>query len=313
MIVSYIVTIYNKAPYIPFVVHGLATQEGAFEREFIFVDDGSTDDSAGVLYRLVKSLPGQVEVIRQENRGPAVASNRGLEKTTGDFIKFVDGDDILLPWATEILLDTMNKGGHAYAFSTRPVPISHEDMSLEHLDSVIARFRADTRNLVSSVWPNPLQHVIHRSHGNPTSWIAARDTVARIGGCAEHIFIQDYIMELSLAAQGSAGIWPGPIFLYPKDDVTRVSANKAQILHDLNMALAEMFRRRPEVMEKYGFQAAKRATGRAWHFARRNRVSRSLMIQSFLDFCGVRVGLTAATTKLFESTAQVFHDGFSIR
>ena len=92
MKVSYIVTVYNKALYLPLVVQGLATQEGDFEREFIFVDDGSTDDSAKVLRQVKETLPGRVEIIEQLNSGPAVASNKGFEASTGELIKFVDGD-----------------------------------------------------------------------------------------------------------------------------------------------------------------------------------------------------------------------------
>ena len=47
--VSYVVTIYNKTAALPFLVAGLAAQEGDFEREFIFVDDGSTDGSVPLL------------------------------------------------------------------------------------------------------------------------------------------------------------------------------------------------------------------------------------------------------------------------
>ena len=43
MKVSYIVTVYNKASYLPFVIDGLFRQEGEFDKEYIFVDDGSTE------------------------------------------------------------------------------------------------------------------------------------------------------------------------------------------------------------------------------------------------------------------------------
>ncbi len=313
MKVSYIVTIYNKALYLPFVVHGIVNQEGTFEREFVFVDDGSTDGSMEVLNRLVQDIPDKVEIIQQENCGPSVASNRGLEVCTGDYIKFVDGDDVLLPWATKILMNVMEEGKHAYAFSSNPVAMSYDNMSLDHLDSIVSKLRGCSDNMATSIWSNPLQHVISRSHGNPTSWIAARDTVTRTGGFAEHIFVQDYVMELSLAAQGSAGIFPGPIFLYPEEDTKRVSSNKAQILHDLNMALGEVFRRWPELMDQHGFHAAKRATGRSWNFARRNRVPRLMQIRTFLNFVGVRLGFVKWSPEFFESTAKVFHEGFAIR
>ena len=126
-------------------------------------------------------------------------------------------------------------------------------------------------------------------------------------------FIQDYILELTLAAQGSAGIWPGPTFLYPHADVERLSANKAQILHALNMALAELFRRRPEQLAEYGFVAAKRATGRAWRFASRHQAPWSIKLRTFLWYLGVRARFVKPRPHLIEATAVAFHGGSLIR
>ena len=314
MKVSYIVTVYNKALYLPLVVQGLATQEGDFEREFIFVDDGSTDDSAKMLRQLTERLLGRVEIIEQLiNSGPAVASNKGFEASTGELIKFVDGDDMLLPWATKVLIDTMRTTGHVYAFGMNPIPVEYDNTVAQNIDRIIARTRSDIDDLNPLAWAHPLDYVIRRAHNNPTSWIATRDAVIKTGGCANHIFIQDYILELCLAAQGSAGIWPGPIFVYPRTDPNRNTANKAQILHDLNMALAEFFRRRPDRLREYGLLAAKRATGRAWKFAKRNKVPCDLRFNSFAQYLGVRVGLIRPSIELFESTTRSFRKGFVIR
>jgi glycosyltransferase involved in cell wall biosynthesis len=75
--VSYTVTVYNKAPVLPFLIAGLDAQEGRFEREFIFVDDGSTDGSADRLRELTAGW-GNVTIITQANAGPAVAANAGF-------------------------------------------------------------------------------------------------------------------------------------------------------------------------------------------------------------------------------------------
>ena len=47
--VSFVATVYNKAPFLPHVAAALAAQEGAFDREFILVNDGSTDASRDLL------------------------------------------------------------------------------------------------------------------------------------------------------------------------------------------------------------------------------------------------------------------------
>ena len=59
--------------------------------EVIVVDDGSTDNSI----LTIRSFGSQVRLIRQENRGPASARNRGLNAATGDFVLFLDSDDYI--------------------------------------------------------------------------------------------------------------------------------------------------------------------------------------------------------------------------
>ena len=86
------------------------------------------------------------------------------------------------------------------------------------------------------------------------------------------------------------------------------TSNKAGAL-----ALAEFFRRRPDRLREYGLLAAKRATGRAWKFAMRNKVSRDLRFNSFAQYLGVRAGLIRPSIELLESTTRSFRKGFVIR
>ena len=104
--VSYVVTVYNKVPVLPFLVAGLGAQEGDFDREFIFVDDGSTDDSRAVLRALTAGW-SDVTIVGQANAGPAPALNAGFRRARGDYVKPMDADDLLLPWATRRLLEAI--------------------------------------------------------------------------------------------------------------------------------------------------------------------------------------------------------------
>jgi GT2 family glycosyltransferase len=90
-LVSIIIPCYNAAQWLP------QTLESALEQtwenyEIILVDDGSTDDSVAVARQFEER---GVRVIEQQNRGASAARNCGLEHASGDFIQYLDADDLL--------------------------------------------------------------------------------------------------------------------------------------------------------------------------------------------------------------------------
>jgi len=62
--------------------------------EVIVVDDGSTDDLSG----LIQDFQHRVTFVRQENRGPGAARNRGAAEAKGEYLAFLDSDDLWFPW-----------------------------------------------------------------------------------------------------------------------------------------------------------------------------------------------------------------------
>jgi len=65
--------------------------------EVIVVDDGSTDGTPVVL----RSYGAKIKAVRQENRGPEVARDRGIRMATGEYVALLDSDDLLWPHALE--------------------------------------------------------------------------------------------------------------------------------------------------------------------------------------------------------------------
>jgi hypothetical protein len=88
-LVSVIIPVYNGARFLAQAVDSVLAQ-GYPCVEIIVVDDGSTDDVAGA----VAALPVDVRLFRQENAGPAAARNRGIRDASGDFLAFLDVDDL---------------------------------------------------------------------------------------------------------------------------------------------------------------------------------------------------------------------------
>jgi len=80
--------------------------------ELILVDDGSTDDSLAVANAFVDKFPGQIFLYTHENgkhRGASSSRNLGINHAKGEFITFLDSDDIFLPDTLEIELDVFKK------------------------------------------------------------------------------------------------------------------------------------------------------------------------------------------------------------
>jgi CDP-glycerol glycerophosphotransferase len=101
-LVSVIVPMYNVEPFLRDCLDSLRAQTYR-DLEVILVDDGSTDDCAVIAEEFVRADP-RFRLIRQENAGLSMARNNGLEHATGEFVAFVDSDDVLAAHAYELLV-----------------------------------------------------------------------------------------------------------------------------------------------------------------------------------------------------------------
>jgi glycosyltransferase involved in cell wall biosynthesis len=91
-LISVIIPNYNYGRYLSEAIDSVLNQSYA-QVELIVVDDGSTDDSEGVL----RSYGDRLKWFRQQNQGVSAARNRGVQESQGEMIAFLDADDIWLP------------------------------------------------------------------------------------------------------------------------------------------------------------------------------------------------------------------------
>ncbi|HZB92263.1 MAG TPA: glycosyltransferase family 2 protein [Stellaceae bacterium] len=304
--VSYVVTVYNKAPYLPFVVAGLAAQSGDFAREFIFVDDGSSDDSRAVLERLTAGWPER-RLIAQANRGPALALNAGLAAARGEFIKTLDGDDMLTPEATATLLGAVASGRAGFAFGTAGTYVPADGLDAAQRQAQACR-GAGGIELV----PEALRASLRRAQTTTSSWLARADLVHAVGGADEGVFVQDYSIELRLAEATAFARVPLVVYLAPSAAPGRQSEQGAQELHDLNLAVARFVERRPRLPRSLQRHALRRTAGRAWHYAHR-QAGQGYASRAFWRHALAQLGLVRADAAAIRVTCDIFRRADAIK
>lgn len=263
--VSYVVTVYNKAPYLPFLLAGLESQAGDFEREFIFVDDGSTDGGRQQLGEIVRDRGSDWRLIAQPNQGPARALNRGLVEVTGDYVKPMDADDILLSDSTSRLLDLVTKSGQGLAFgNAAPYRVGGQSP-----DAILAAAPAVAVGPVTII-DDAFRRTVRRAQTTPSAWLALTETVRRAGGCDPDVFVQDYSIEVRIARLTGFVHLDVPVFLAPETAPGRMSERECQTLHDINLAICHLLRDQPELSDEDRRYAMCRILGRAWTWRRRH-------------------------------------------
>lgn len=90
---SVIIPTYNRSSLLREALDSVFAQT-LRDYEVIVVDDGSTDDTEAV----VRSYPGRIQFQQQQNLGPGAARNAGVKSAGGEYITFLDSDDLWFPW-----------------------------------------------------------------------------------------------------------------------------------------------------------------------------------------------------------------------
>jgi len=148
-LVSTIIPVYNRPDILVEAVQSVLAQTYR-PIEIIIVDDGSTDATPQVASELAARNPPIVRSIRQANKGPGRARQTGLETARGEFIQYLDSDDLLLPRKFELQVAALTAApecGAAYG-KTRHYKIGQQPTNVP--------FKR-TGELIPTIFPAALQ------------------------------------------------------------------------------------------------------------------------------------------------------------
>ena len=194
--VSVVIPTYNRSKMLVEAVES-ALQQTRPPDEIIVTDDGSTDDTEQVVAR----YGGKLRYIQQENSGPAAARNNGIRKASGDFIAFLDSDDL---WVKDRL--------------ERQFAALEQYPELDFIFGLEAKFTAEQQfdgceikdrnvweklNSVDCVVPEPFKLLLEENFIPTSSVLFRKQCIATVGFIDESLQqAEDYDLWLRFASYG---------------------------------------------------------------------------------------------------------------
>jgi glycosyltransferase involved in cell wall biosynthesis len=127
-LVTIIVPLFNKENYILATLRSISGQTYK-NWECIISDDGSSDNSLLLVEQFTSATPGRWKIVSQFNSGPSSARNRGIESATGEYIAFVDADDIWLQNKLQIQVEYLEKNPDVSMLLSNYIIFNDSDLS----------------------------------------------------------------------------------------------------------------------------------------------------------------------------------------
>ena len=224
---SVVIPLYNKAPLIAATLESaLADRERVLE--VIVVDDGSTDDSAAVVERFDDP---RIRLIRQANGGVSRARNRGIEAARGEWIAFLDADDLWAPGYLERLEELARTYPDCGMLATGYMTDDEGDEAHRHILD-----HPDAASLLASASPRRIDDYLDFVTGGQiccTISTAVRRSLVIDEGLrfpeGEHLG-EDLDFFLCVAERTSLAYSPEPLAIYVQSQaVSRLSARRAPL------------------------------------------------------------------------------------
>jgi glycosyltransferase involved in cell wall biosynthesis len=218
---SVIIPTYNRAELLCQSLNSVFAQTFT-DFEVIVVDDGSTDNTA----TSIKYYPNHVHFLRQANKGPGAARNLGIQNAQGEYVAFIDSDDIWFPWTLELYRQAITQASTISFVAGQAVKFNElgELQTIKYSQPSIALFPDYLSTYRRPIWIGTCAVAIHRK--------AFKD----VGGFAGlNINAEDSDLWLKLGtSMGFAWITDPPMFGYrhtPRSAVSNSHRTYSGIKH----------------------------------------------------------------------------------
>lgn len=194
-LVSILIPVHNAAPYLPFTIESALAQSWP-DIEVIIVDDGSTDHS----YEIASGYASdKVKVYRQEKRGACHARNKALRFSTGSYIQYLDGDDLLASDKIEKQMAIFERErDDRIIVSAAWIKFYDSLEELEAPELMIYRDYSSPLDMLMDMW-------LHKNMMQTSVWLTPRQIIEQTGDWDESLLLnQDGEFFCRVLAKGSS-------------------------------------------------------------------------------------------------------------
>lgn len=208
-VVSVVVPLYNKAPYVRRCIDSILGQT-LRDFELIVVEDGSTDGGAAIVRAFEDS---RMRMIAQVNAGPGAARNRGMREARAEYVAFLDADDEWVPTYLERGVAVLDARPEAATVSSGYIETPRERSS----ESLWRRrgIRDGVIRFTPKSSPMFAVHVL--TCMSPCSTIARRAIIERYGGfnaSATRTYGEDNELFLKVLLNEAIAFYADPLLIW---------------------------------------------------------------------------------------------------
>jgi glycosyltransferase involved in cell wall biosynthesis len=257
-LVSIIVPCFNAAPWLRDTLWSALKQTWT-DREIIVVDDGSTDSSLAIA-REFENEANRLRVVAQSNRGASAARNRGLAESRGDYIQFLDADDLLAPDKIDRQMNAAGTAPPGSVFTCAWGRFTRNPSEAHFVDDLLWKDFEPTEYVLKKFESRSMMH--------PAAWLVPKTVADRAGPWNEALSLDDdgeYFTRVALASSGIVFV-PGARTFYRSQLRRSLSRQRSERawesqLNSLHLSFDHLLARRHDpAARKVAADTLKRAT-----------------------------------------------------
>ncbi|MBL7731241.1 MAG: glycosyltransferase family 2 protein [Chitinophagaceae bacterium] len=212
-LVSVIIPMYNAAPFIRQTIRSVQDQT-VTDWEIIVMNDGSKDNSEEVVKEMMQE-DSRIRYQYKANSGVSDTRNKGIALCNGEYIAFLDADDVWLPQNLEKKIAAITSSGKAWAFSL------HESIDEQNKQLEVKFVNFKPYNVVDNLllWegdvvPGPCSNIVVRRDfigedirfDKSLSSPADRDICLQLGTKGEPVFVDEKLWQYRLHSQSMTSV-----------------------------------------------------------------------------------------------------------